>query len=197
MSDRQTEEAILVFAVPGSWFLLMFFAGYFTAKTAKIQTYSTNFSAIRLTGPFVTMIYSMITGDMLTFGIIYSIVLFGFSQSFYFLYKGFPNKTTLYSNYFSTWMALFQITLGNYDVRWGSSPVEFSCDYLNILVSRIGADSVSRFEQSCVWVLHGIRSHFVVEHADCDDGEHVRACYWTEREGVDETGLEFVFKHFK
>lgn len=25
--DKQTEEAILVFAVPGSWFLLMFFAG--------------------------------------------------------------------------------------------------------------------------------------------------------------------------
>ncbi|XP_026467661.1 uncharacterized protein LOC113371242 [Ctenocephalides felis] len=98
MGDRKTEEAILVFAVPGSWFLLMFFAG-----------------AVRLTGPFVTMIYSMITGDMLTFGIIYMIVLFGFSQSFYFLYKGFPSvKSTLYGNYPRTWMALFQITLGDY-----------------------------------------------------------------------------------
>lgn len=29
MGDKQTEEAILVFAVPGSWFLLMFFAGYY------------------------------------------------------------------------------------------------------------------------------------------------------------------------
>jgi hypothetical protein len=57
------EEAVLVFAVPGSWFLLMFFAG-----------------AIRLTGPFVTMIYSMIAGDMFTFGIIYTIMLLGFSQ---------------------------------------------------------------------------------------------------------------------
>lgn len=74
-------------------------------------------SAIRLTGPFVTMVYSMITGDMLTFGIIYSVVLFGFSQSFYFLYKGFPGvKNTLYSSYPSTWMALFQITLGDYNV---------------------------------------------------------------------------------
>ncbi|KAF5290002.1 hypothetical protein FQR65_LT11668 [Abscondita terminalis] len=100
-SDRKTEEAILAFAVPGSWFLLMFFAG-----------------AVRLTGPFVTMIYSMITGDMLTFGIIYTIVLFGFSQSFYFLYKGFPNiKNSLYNSYTSTWMALFQITLGNYDYQ--------------------------------------------------------------------------------
>jgi hypothetical protein len=75
------------------------------------------FSAIRLTGPFVTMVYSMIVGDMLTFGIIYSIVLFGFSQSFYFLYKGFPGvKTSLYHSYSSTWMALFQITLGDYNV---------------------------------------------------------------------------------
>ncbi|XP_068082114.1 transient receptor potential cation channel subfamily V member 4 [Anabrus simplex] len=99
MGDIKTEEAILVFAVPGSWFLLMFFAG-----------------AIRLTGPFVTMVYSMITGDMLTFGIIYTVVLFGFSQSFYFLYKGFPGvKTSLYHSYPSTWMALFQITLGDYN----------------------------------------------------------------------------------
>ncbi|XP_072948375.1 uncharacterized protein iav [Epargyreus clarus] len=98
--SKQTmlEEAILIFVLPGSWFLLMFFAG-----------------AVKLTGPFVTMIYSMITGDMFTFGIIYSIVLFGFSQSFYFLYKGYPNvQGTLYSSYPSTWMALFQITLGDY-----------------------------------------------------------------------------------
>ncbi|XP_037301542.1 uncharacterized protein LOC115448425, partial [Manduca sexta] len=97
---RQTmvEEALLIFLLPGSWFLLMFFAG-----------------AVKLTGPFVTMIYSMITGDMFTFGIIYCIVLFGFSQSFYFLYRGFPNvQSTLYSSYPSTWMALFQITLGDY-----------------------------------------------------------------------------------
>jgi hypothetical protein len=63
----------------------------------------------------------MIVGDMLTFGIIYSIVLFGFSQSFYFLYKGFPGvKTSLYHSYSSTWMALFQITLGDYNVSMAS-----------------------------------------------------------------------------
>ncbi|XP_076181972.1 transient receptor potential cation channel subfamily V iav isoform X2 [Ptiloglossa arizonensis] len=97
--NRHAEDAILVVAVPCSWFLLMFFAG-----------------AIRLTGPFVTMVYSMITGDMLTFGIIYMVVLFGFCQSFYFLYKGFPGvKSSLYNSYHSTWMALFQITLGDYN----------------------------------------------------------------------------------
>ncbi|XP_055682448.1 uncharacterized protein LOC129789581 isoform X2 [Lutzomyia longipalpis] len=97
--DTDTEEAILVFAVPGSWFLLMFFAG-----------------AVRLTGPFVTMIYSMITGDMFTFGIIYTIVLLGFSEAFFFLYKGHPQVSqTLFASYPSTWMALFQTTLGDYN----------------------------------------------------------------------------------
>ncbi|XP_059616781.1 uncharacterized protein LOC132261808 [Phlebotomus argentipes] len=97
--DTDTEEAILVFAVPGSWFLLMFFAG-----------------AVRLTGPFVTMIYSMITGDMFTFGIIYTIVIVGFSQAFFFLYKGHPQvASTPFATYPSTWMALFQTTLGDYN----------------------------------------------------------------------------------
>lgn len=100
MGDIDLEEALLIFAVPGSWFLLMFFAG-----------------AIRLTGPFVTMIFSMITGDMFTFAMIYFIVLFGFSNAFYFLYKGHPEpEETGYETYMSTWMALFQMTLGDYDV---------------------------------------------------------------------------------
>lgn len=91
------------------------------------------------------MIYSMITGDMLTFGIIYTIVLFGFSQSFYFLYKGFPGvKTSLYNSYSSTWMALFQITLGNYDV---CVTVLIIYDYDNFLmcfsVSGIVVDDIS------------------------------------------------------
>lgn len=54
---------------------------------------------------------------MLTFGIIYMIVLFGFSQAFYFLYKGHPQvDSTLFATYPSTWMALFQTTLGDYNV---------------------------------------------------------------------------------
>lgn len=73
--------------------------------------------AVRLTGPFVTMIYSMITGDMFTFGIIYLITVLGFSQAFFFLYKGHPQvESTLFATYPSTWMALFQTTLGDYNV---------------------------------------------------------------------------------
>lgn len=63
------------------------------------------------------MIYKMISGDMFTFGIIYSIMLHGFAQSFYFLYKS-PkqdSESNFYS-YKSTWMALFHMTLGDYDV---------------------------------------------------------------------------------
>ena len=39
------------------------------------------FGAIKLTGPFVTMIISMITSDMFTFSIIYVIFLLGFTQA--------------------------------------------------------------------------------------------------------------------
>ncbi|XP_057371293.1 uncharacterized protein LOC130692234 [Daphnia carinata] len=98
LGKRELEEAILIFALPSAWFFLMFFAG-----------------AIRLTGPFVTMIYSMITGDMLTFAIIYAIMLLAFSQAFFFLHRGHPDKPPLFSNFFSTWMGLFQWTLGDYN----------------------------------------------------------------------------------
>lgn len=63
------------------------------------------------------MIYSMITGDMFTFSIIYVIFLFGFSQAYFFLYKGHENvDETPYGTYLSTWMGLLQMTLGDYDV---------------------------------------------------------------------------------
>lgn len=65
------------------------------------------------------MIYSMITGDMFTFSIIYTIVLFGFSQAYFFLYKGHESvEDTPYYSFFSTWMGLFQTTLGDYNVRF-------------------------------------------------------------------------------
>ncbi|CAG0891540.1 unnamed protein product [Darwinula stevensoni] len=97
---RQVEEAILAIAAPGSWFFLMFFAG-----------------AVKLTGPFVTMIYSMVTGDMLTFAIIYAIMLLAFTQAFFFLYMGHEDvKDTYFSDYFSTWMGLFHMTLGEYQM---------------------------------------------------------------------------------
>ena len=94
---RTLEEAFLVFGVPGSWFYLMFFCG-----------------AIKLTGPFVTMIFKMVTGDMFTFSIVYTICLLGFSQAFYFIIKS-HEEAELYEKYHTTWIGLFHMTLGDYD----------------------------------------------------------------------------------
>lgn len=41
------------------------------------------FRTFKLTGPFVTMIYKMLLGDLLRFGIIYVIFLTGFTQGSY------------------------------------------------------------------------------------------------------------------
>ncbi|KAK7075155.1 hypothetical protein SK128_019943 [Halocaridina rubra] len=97
---RKLEDELLSYAVAGSWFMMMFFAG-----------------ALKLTGPFVVMIYKMISGDMFTFSIIYGIMLLGFTEAFYFLYKS-PNQdpNDKWYTYGSTWMALFHMTLGDYDV---------------------------------------------------------------------------------
>ncbi|XP_054709166.1 transient receptor potential cation channel subfamily V member 5-like [Uloborus diversus] len=102
LGDRETEDILLTLAIPSSWFYLIFFAG-----------------AVRLTGPFVTMIYSMVVGDMFRFSIIYTIFLFAFTQAFYFLFKNQPNhrgdSNKRFSSYPVTWMGLFHMTLGSYD----------------------------------------------------------------------------------
>ena len=45
-------------------------------------------------------------------------MLFGFTKSFYFLYKRLPGVETeaKYNTWGTTWMALFHMTLGDYDV---------------------------------------------------------------------------------
>lgn len=97
------------------FYLLYFYIPYLFVLKLRVAVKKN--SAIRLTGPFVTMIYSMITGDMFTFSIIYVIFLFGFSQAYFFLYKGHENPDeTPYGTYMSTWMGLLQMTLGDYDV---------------------------------------------------------------------------------
>ncbi|XP_055936835.1 transient receptor potential cation channel subfamily V member 5-like [Argiope bruennichi] len=102
IGDRQTEDILLVMAIPGSWFYLIFFAG-----------------AVRLTGPFVTMIYSMLVGDMFRFSIIYMIFMFAFTQAFFFLFKSQPTERAdskkRFSTYPVTWMGLFHMTLGSYE----------------------------------------------------------------------------------
>ncbi|CAL2039611.1 unnamed protein product [Caenorhabditis brenneri] len=121
MRKHEIEEALFVFALPGSWIFLLFFA-----RSAK------------LTGPFVQMIYSMIAGDMIRFAIISAIFLVSFSQVFYFVGKDMDAKQKLedtnphacrisgytiytYNTFPETFITLFRASMGGYDYE------EFSC----------------------------------------------------------------------
>ena len=84
--------------------------------------------AIKLTGPFVTMIFKMVTGDMFTFSIIYCIMLLGFTQAFFFILKS-HEEADWFESYHTTWIGeafftlltkhlssgLFHMTLGEYE----------------------------------------------------------------------------------
>ena len=59
--------------------------------------------AIKLTGPFVTMIFEMVTGDMFTFSIIYCIMLLGFTQAFFFILKS-HEEADWFESYHTTWI---------------------------------------------------------------------------------------------
>ncbi|EFP07876.1 CRE-OSM-9 protein [Caenorhabditis remanei] len=121
LRKHEIEEALFVFALPGSWIFLLFFA-----RSAK------------LTGPFVQMIYSMIAGDMIRFAIISAIFLVSFSQVFYFVGKDMDAKQKLedtnphacrisgytiytYNTFPETFITLFRASMGGYDYE------EFSC----------------------------------------------------------------------
>ncbi|XP_076304093.1 uncharacterized protein LOC143222084 [Tachypleus tridentatus] len=108
MGDRQTEDTLLSFAIPGCWLFLIFFAG-----------------AVKLTGPFVTMIYNMLVGDIVRFSIIYFIFLLGFTQAFYFLFKNHAGKTSRFQTFSGTWMALFHMTLGFFESRSFSQTIYY------------------------------------------------------------------------
>ncbi|XP_062610763.1 uncharacterized protein LOC134272556 isoform X2 [Saccostrea cucullata] len=95
---KQVEDVLMIIAVPCSWLFLLFFARTF-----------------KLTGPFVTMIYKMLLGDLLRFGIIYVIFLTGFTQAFYFLFRGnTSNQSQGFDDIGDTVLTLFQMTLGEF-----------------------------------------------------------------------------------
>ena len=70
-----------------------------------------------MTGPFVVMIYEMIAGDILTFASIYIVLLLGFSQGFYYLYKNAATSVTTMNNYWEAFLLSFQMTLGEFKAR--------------------------------------------------------------------------------
>ena len=68
------------------------------------------------------MIFKMVTGDMFTFSIVYTICLLGFSQAFFFIIKS-HEDAELYEKYHTTWIGLFHMTLGDYDYEMlGNTP---------------------------------------------------------------------------
>ncbi|XP_046544515.1 transient receptor potential cation channel subfamily V member 5-like [Haliotis rubra] len=94
------EDILLIIAIPGSWFFLLFFA-----------------RGVKLTGPFVTMIYKMIKGDLFRFALIYLIFLIGFTQGFFFLFRDVETDNSdvqKFSTLEDTVMNLFQMTLGEF-----------------------------------------------------------------------------------
>ncbi|PVD25324.1 hypothetical protein C0Q70_15824 [Pomacea canaliculata] len=97
----EVEDILLIIAAPCSWFFLLFFA-----------------RGVQLTGPFVTMIYKMLRGDLIRFGIIYLIFLIGFTQGFYFLFRDVTDDDDKGAKKFETFpetiLTLFQMTLGEF-----------------------------------------------------------------------------------
>ena len=163
---RTIEEAFLIFAVPGSWFYLMFFCG-----------------AIKLTGPFVTMIFKMVTGDMFTFSIVYSICLLGFSQAFFFIIKS-HEDASLYAEYHTTWIGLFHMTLGEYDYGMlGSTPYPKMAKVVFVIFQV--THNLIHVERD--WMLNltpGADPDPLAQHVDCHDGEHLRDCHRVRGERV-------------
>ena len=70
-----------------------------------------------MTGPFVVMIYEMIAGDILTFASIYIVLLLGFSQGFFYLYKNAATDVTTMNSYWEAFLLSFQMTLGEFKAR--------------------------------------------------------------------------------
>ncbi|GAB1600059.1 transient receptor potential cation channel subfamily V member 5-like [Argonauta hians] len=92
------EDFFMIIAVPGSWCVLLFFA-----------------RGMVLTGPFVTMIYKMIVGDVFRFFIIYLIMVGAFAQAFFFLFRDIDDPCiTTFRDLVTTIITLFQMTLGEF-----------------------------------------------------------------------------------
>ncbi|XP_039252712.2 transient receptor potential cation channel subfamily V member 5-like [Styela clava] len=100
------EVWFLTFAIPLLWSYFLFFA-----------------RGLPLTGPFVTMIYSMIKTDLLRFFIIYSIILGTSGVVFFFQFKDL--NVFAFLTELGTFMTLIQMSLGEFeysDVQQGRYP---------------------------------------------------------------------------
>ncbi|XP_067949718.1 transient receptor potential cation channel subfamily V member 5-like [Watersipora subatra] len=75
----------------------------------------------KMVGPFVTMIYKMLVGDLLRFFTIYFIFLIGFSQSMYVVHISYnhpENRTTPFANPPEALMGMFYMSMGEFIVMY-------------------------------------------------------------------------------
>ncbi|XP_014671090.1 PREDICTED: transient receptor potential cation channel subfamily V member 6-like [Priapulus caudatus] len=118
MLSPYIEDALTAVAIPGCWLYLLFFA-----------------RSMRLTGPFVTMIYLMLRGDLFRFSIIYLILNMAFSPAFYLLFQSAniicANDATMnvteWDTLSKTGAMLFQMMLNSFKYE------EFSCTHKPVL----------------------------------------------------------------
>uniref|UniRef100_A0A5S6QW17 ANK_REP_REGION domain-containing protein n=1 Tax=Trichuris muris TaxID=70415 RepID=A0A5S6QW17_TRIMR len=116
------EEVLMVIVAPGSWLMLLFFA-----------------RASILTGPFVHIIYNMITGDMMRFGLLSAVFLLAFALVFNQLgqnmvelqsmaYCDVRDKKSSYDTYGETVLTLFKAAFGGYEYEL------LECSYYSVLL---------------------------------------------------------------
>ncbi|KRY12023.1 Transient receptor potential cation channel subfamily V member 4 [Trichinella patagoniensis] len=118
------EEVLLVLVAPSSWMMLLYFA-----------------RASILTGPFVHIIYSMITGDMMRFALLSSVFLLSFGLVFNVLGQNMielqelnycsisgREKKSSYTTYGETILTLFRAAMGGYEYE------QLECSYYSVLL---------------------------------------------------------------
>uniref|UniRef100_A0A1I8HM15 Ion_trans domain-containing protein n=1 Tax=Macrostomum lignano TaxID=282301 RepID=A0A1I8HM15_9PLAT len=104
------EESLLILAIPCVWTYLLFFA-----------------SGTNLYGTFVTLIYKMLSGDVLTFGIIYCVLSTCFGQAFYFLFRNIEQITIgSFQDVLTTVMTVFQMTHGEFKMSKGEFLIKYA-----------------------------------------------------------------------
>jgi hypothetical protein len=73
--------------------------------------------SFKTVGPFVVMIYRMITGDLLRFVLIYLVFVMGFSQAFFIIFLSFekPDAPNPLGSPAESIMAMFMMSLSSFD----------------------------------------------------------------------------------
>ncbi|CAL4146029.1 unnamed protein product, partial [Meganyctiphanes norvegica] len=72
----------------------------------------------KIVGPFVTMIYTMLAGDLLRFVTIYFVFIMGFSQAYYVIFTSFNKSESCQTNQMpnaaESVLMMFIVSLGNF-----------------------------------------------------------------------------------